>query len=40
MEIKSNTKFCHFTSIDNARNILSSESFFLSKYSKMNDLAE
>ena len=40
MEIQSRTKFCHFTSLDNARNILASESFFLSKYSKMNDLAE
>ncbi len=38
--IISRTKFCHYTTIDNARNILSSESFFLSKYNRMNDLAE
>ena len=40
MDIKSSTKFCHFTSSDNARDILNSETFFLSKYDKMNDLAE
>ena len=40
MEIKSSTKFCHYTSLANARNILSSECFFLSSYNKMNDLAE
>lgn len=40
MEVRSNTKFCHFTSTDNARSILNSESFFLSKYDRMNDLAE
>lgn len=40
MEVKSNTKFCHFTSTENARDILNSEMFYLSKYDKMNDLAE
>ncbi len=40
MKIKSNTKFCHFTSTDNARDIMNSETFYLSKYDNMNDLAE
>ena len=40
MEIKSSTKFCHYTSLDNARCILNSECFFLGRYDTMNDLAE
>ncbi len=40
IELKSSTKFCHFTTVDNARNILSSERFYLSSYACMNDLAE
>lgn len=39
-KIESNTKFCHFTSSENARNILSGECFYLSKFNNMNDLAE
>lgn len=35
--IKSSTKFCHFTTMDNARNIIQKEKIFLSKYSAMND---
>lgn len=38
--MNSSNKFCHFTSTENARNIISGESFFLSKYENMNDLAE
>ena len=40
MQIHSSTKFCHFTSVENARNILNSACFYLSKYKSMNDLAE
>lgn len=40
MNIRSATKFCHYTSIENARNILCSESLFLSRYDSMNDLVE
>ena len=39
-KIKSNTRFCHYTSVENARNILSSECIFMSRYNIMNDLAE
>ncbi len=37
MAIKSNTKFCHYTTLENARSILSGECFFLSPFEKMND---
>jgi len=40
IQTKSETKYCHFTSVENAREILSTETFYLSKYSQMNDLAE
>ena len=36
----SETKYCHYTSIENASNILSSDCFFLSKFNSMNDLTE
>lgn len=39
-DIKSSTKFCHYTTIDSARNILSSNCFYLSKFNYMNDLKE
>jgi len=38
--VKSKTKFCHYTSVKNARNILSNECIFLSKFSGMNDITE
>lgn len=34
------TKMCHFTSMENARNILSASTFYLSKFNAMNDLVE
>jgi hypothetical protein len=34
------TKLCHFTSVENARRILSNGTFYLSKFNLMNDLAE
>lgn len=33
-------KYCHYTSVENARCILSGECFYLSRYSAMNDGAE
>lgn len=39
-EINSNTKFCHYTSMENARKILSSNMFYFSRLDKMNDVME
>lgn len=39
-KIESTTKFSHFTSTENARKILSSGTFYLSKFNSMNDLSE
>lgn len=36
----SDTKFCHYTTIDNARNILRGGSFYMSEMSQMNDVGE
>lgn len=38
--IKSSVKFCHYTTIENARKILSGECIFLNKLSNMNDIGE
>lgn len=40
MKVNTSLKFCHFTSKDNAASILSSRSFWFSRYDGMNDLAE
>ena len=40
VEIKSRTRFCHFTTVDNLRKILQTSCFWCSKYDDMNDLAE
>lgn len=39
-ELNSDIKFCHFTSTENARNILSTGTFYLNKFNAMNDLEE
>lgn len=36
-ELKSSTKFCHYTSKENAANILNSETLYLSRLDQMND---
>ena len=39
-EISGDKKFCHYTSLDNARKIVNSGTIRLSKFSQMNDITE
>ena len=40
IQIKSKTKFCHYTSMESARKILSDGKIFLNRFSSENDKAE
>lgn len=39
-EIQSGTRFCHYTTIDSARKIISGETIYLNCFDNMNDLSE